>query len=327
MMHRKLVAVLGCVLAFGGAAAAAGKARLEPGGDEAMQVHLVRSAEPGCEPQCPEWIAAQGRIEAGSAWRFRRVLRRLGRRKVPVLIDSNGGSVSAAFEIGRLIRAHGLDAVVSRTDLIQCAAADVECRRRARKRKIPLGLPRADYAKCASSCAFVLAAGAHRLVGPTAFVGVHQIRSFYVYARVLRTYRVTATSKRLVSERRVTEKVVETPTPPKTYEQIRRYFGEMGVSEAIMPMILETPGDQLHWLTRAELEATGLATGSIDGERLLIKAVAPAAERAVVTPQAGDTAAVAVPVGAHEAVSSTVSEKSVSEKAVSETVSAPPLKE
>jgi hypothetical protein len=274
-MRRVALATCGLVLGWCVTDAAAGPGRLEPAGDlAAMQVRLVRSAEPGCEPQCPEWIAAQGRIEAGTAALFRRVLRQLGQRRVPVLIDSNGGRVDEAFEIGRLMRARGLEVVVGRTEPVQCAATDPECRRRTRG--LQLGLPKADHGRCASSCAFILAAGTRRFVGPTAFVGVHQIRSYYVYARVLRTYRVTATSKQLVSERRVTEKVVETRTPQETYDQIRRYFGEMGVGEAIMPLILSTPGDQLHWLTREELQATGLATDWPDGEQLFTRVGAPA---------------------------------------------------
>jgi hypothetical protein len=266
---------LACSGGWSVAAADARPARPQAASDPAMQVHLVRSAEPGCEPSCPEWIAAQGRIEAGSVARFRRVLSQLGNRKLPVLIDSNGGRVSEAFEIGRLARAKGLDVVVSRTVLTQCAPADTDCRRRAGAGKMRLGLPKADESKCASSCAFILAAGTRRMVGPTAFVGVHQIRSFYVYARVLRTYRVTATSKQLVSERKVTEKVVETHTPERTYDQIRSYFAEMGVGEAIMPLILSTPGDSLHWLTREELQSTALATDSIDGEQLLTRVATP----------------------------------------------------
>jgi hypothetical protein len=264
---------LGCGLGPSGNTAAAGPARsLHPVTEPAMQFHLVRSAEPGCEPQCPEWIAAQGKIDGSSVARFKRVLRQIGDRRLPVLIDSNGGRVNEAFVIGRLARAKGLDVVVSRTDFTACAPADAVCRRRLRVEKIRLGLPTAEMSKCASSCAFILAAGARRLVGPTAYVGVHQIRSFYIYAKVVRTYRVTATSKQLVSERRVTQKVIETRTPQKTYDDIGRYFTEMGIGEGLMPLILATPGDRLHWLTPEELKATGLATDRLDGEQLLARA-------------------------------------------------------
>src|SRR5262245_35993770 len=119
-MRRVAVSLCGLALGWGlelfgwMPGAAAGPARAHACIDPAMQVHLVRSAEPGCEPNCPEWIAAQGRIDAGSVARFRRVLSQLGDRKVPVLIDSNGGRVNEAFEIGRLARARGLDVVVRR---------------------------------------------------------------------------------------------------------------------------------------------------------------------------------------------------------------------
>src|SRR5262245_52926510 len=152
-----------------------------------MQVHLVRSAEPGCEPGCPEWIAAQGKIEEGTAARFRKVLRQLGDRKLPLLIDSSGGRVSEAFEIGRLIRARGLDVAVSGTELVPCPASEPACRQREAQR-VHLGVPQADLSKCASACAFVLAAGTRRLVGATAFVGLHRIRTF----RVLLPYRGAA---------------------------------------------------------------------------------------------------------------------------------------
>jgi hypothetical protein len=254
------------------AAAEARPARPQTEAEPSMQVYLVRSAEPGCEPQCPEWIAAQGKIDGSSVARFKRVLRQLGDRKVPVLIDSNGGRVNEAFAIGRLARARGLDVVVGRTALSACARADAACRHRLKAGNVRLGLPESDMSRCASSCAFILAAGTRRLVGPTAFVGVHQIRSFYIYARVVRTYRVTATTRQLVSERRVTERVVETRTPQKTYDEIGRYFAEMGIGAGLMPLILATPGDRLHWLTPEELKATGLATDRLDGEQLLTRA-------------------------------------------------------
>jgi len=69
--------------------------------------------------------------------------------------------------------------------------------------------------------------------------------------------------------------VVETRTPQKTYDEIGRYFAEMGIGEGLMPLILATPGDRLHWLTPEELKATGLATDRLDGEQLLARAAVP----------------------------------------------------
>jgi hypothetical protein len=286
----RLVAVALCGLALGwGPAAEAGSGSLEAPAEPPMQVYLVRSAEPGCEPNCPEWIAAQGRIEAGALTRFKRVVDRLKGRNVPVLIDSGGGRVQEALAIGRLARARGLDIVVSRTALTGCAAADKECRRRQRREPQRPGLPDADMARCASACAFVLAGGTRRLVGPAAFVGVHRVRSFYVYIQVHRQYHFTPAGRQVVSERRVTERVIETPTPQRTYDQIRRYFADMGIGGDIMGLILATPGDRLHWLSPDELAATGLATDRSDGTRLLA---------GIAEPVSGDSGDVARPVEA-----------------------------
>jgi hypothetical protein len=85
-----------------------------------------------------------------------------------------------------------------------------------------------------------------------------------------------------MSERTVTEKIVETRTPKRTYDQVRRYFTEMGIGAAIMPLILSTPGDRLYWLTPGELKTTGLATHWIEGEQVLAGMAEP-------TPTAGQS--------------------------------------
>ena len=116
----------------------------------------------------------------------------------------------------------------------------------------------------------MLAAGARRLVGSTAFVGLHRIRTF----RILLTYRGATAGARGGAGGWVTEKVIEIPTPKRTYDQIRRYFSEMGIDSAVMPLILSTPADRLRWLTRGELRTTRLATHAIGGTHLLSKAAA-----------------------------------------------------
>jgi hypothetical protein len=270
-----LVAVLVCGLSLGWTAVAGAqpvKGTPAPALEAPMEVYLVRSAQPGCEPQCAEWIAAQGKIESGSLERFRKVLGELAGRKLPVLIDSSGGKVRDALAIGRLLRRRGLDVAVTGTVFAPCAPTDTACRK-AKTGGALTGLPQARLSKCASSCTFILAGGTRRLVGEETFVGVHRIRSFYVHTRILRTYRMTSSRKRLVAERRVARRVVETRTTQRTYDQIGRYFAEMGIGEPILPLILATPSDSLHWLTREELRLSRLATDAIDGEQLLGAAV------------------------------------------------------
>ena len=74
-----------------------------------MAFAVVRSAEPGCEPTCPEWISAEGAIVAATPARLKSLLKTLGGRKLPIVIWSPGGDVDAALALGRMIRQRKLD--------------------------------------------------------------------------------------------------------------------------------------------------------------------------------------------------------------------------
>ncbi len=72
----------------------------------------VRSSEAGCEPTCAEWISAEGRIVGDSAAKLKTAIEKIGKRKLPIVIYSPGGDVTAAIAMGRLIRQRGLDIAV-----------------------------------------------------------------------------------------------------------------------------------------------------------------------------------------------------------------------
>lgn len=242
-----------------------------------MTVQIVRSAEDGCEPMCAEWISAQGRIDSATLRQFKKVFAKLGNRKLPVLVDSAGGTVDEALAIGRLIRSKGLDVAVAKTEPAGCTEAEDVCRT-ARTKGVVFGKARSRAARCASSCAFLLAGGKRRFVGQLAFAGVHQLTTYETRVKVLRTYRVEtrtewgvpfATRKTLVSEKKIAEKTTQTPTTQGMYDKVRKYFAEMGVGDPMMALLLATPSNSIHWLTRAELQQTALATDLTDGESLL----------------------------------------------------------
>lgn len=288
-MFRAVAAVFTfLILASGPAFAAKAPAAKKPAPAEPpMQVQLVRSAAANCEPNCPEWIAAQGKIESGTLKQFRKVLGQLGDRKVPVFLYSGGGSVHEAFAIGRLLRSKGLDISVTRTEFVPCPATDTACLKAERKGP-KRGLPRPTSA-CASSCAFVLAAGVQRFVSPWSMVGVHQIKSLQIYTKVLRTYQMTAqrdsngsvkVRKTLVSEKKLSQTTVEKKTTDGAYNEIKKYFVEMGISEQIMPILLSTPHTSVHWMSQAELRTTRLATSSIDSSQIVRNPATPAPETA-----------------------------------------------
>ena len=275
-MSRPYRCIAGLALASGLIAPSAA-AKEPPKPEPSMSFQLVRSAEPGCEPDCPEWIAAQGKIDEGTLGRFKKMLAKLGARKVPILIDSTGGAVDGSLAIGRLVRAKGLDVVVTKTVLQPCQRDDEACRK-LKAKGVALGLPEARISKCASACAFVLAGGNRRHVGNWTLVGVHQLHK--VVTQVLRKYRVETrrefgvpveTKRTLLSEKKLSEQTVPTKSTDKAYDKIRRFWTDMGIDPSIMPLLMSAESTSIHWLNRAELVSTGMATDFRNGEQLLLK--------------------------------------------------------
>ena len=159
--------MVACRIGFPLAALADLKLPPRPRGDPPMRIVRVMSSDPACEPNCPEWISAEGMILPGTAGAFRKAILDLGGRRLPVLISSHGGSLGAALQMGELIRERRLAVAVARTQIANCPERTPACPG-ARGQAITGG------AFCASACPLILAAGVERLVGPVPMVGVHQ---------------------------------------------------------------------------------------------------------------------------------------------------------
>jgi hypothetical protein len=264
----RAITALAAVLILACPAALAQPRKASPPVEPSMEVHIVRSADPKCEPDCPQWIAAQGRIVPGTAAKFRKVLRQLGKRKLPVLIDSGGGAVNDALAIGRLMRSNELTVAVTRTAFEPCAPKDAACRKAKTGGELR-GRAQGFLSKCASSCAFILAGGTERLVGRGTGVGVHQISMtllrYQVWTR--RSFGMPVETKRtLVSREKVGSSHAEAQS---TYARIGKFFSEMGIRDHIMTLIMQTPNDSIRWLNPNELQWTRIATKLMTGEDLI----------------------------------------------------------
>ena len=212
-----------------------------PRGPPPMRFVRVVSADPACQPNCPEWLSAEGRIEPGAARAFADAVERLKGRRLPILIHSPGGSVADAGAMGELIRAKGLAVAVARTLITNCPEASPKC---------PDGPGTAitGGAICASACVLVLAGGVERIAAPSARIGVHQITT-------------------LVSE---TEGLAHLKSTRKIYEQkgvdaaVEAYLAAMGVGEPVMTLMRKTWAASIRWLSPAELKDSHLATLALD---------------------------------------------------------------
>jgi hypothetical protein len=201
-----------------------------------MKVYAVRRAQGGCEPNCAQWIAAEGRIVRGSLAQFEMALGQNIKGDVPVLIYSSGGLAEEAMAIGRLIHSKGLDVGVARTIFTPCEPDDDACLKKAGKAPLR-GLPDQGNAVCASACTLILAAGKRRFVRPPAFVGVHL--------------------------------PAHTDASDRLFDEFERYFVEMGIAKDIVPLMKATPNDSIHWMTRDELRSTRMATHRMSGDQLV----------------------------------------------------------
>ncbi|MBZ7924639.1 hypothetical protein LAC81_28295 [Ensifer adhaerens] len=205
-----------------------------------MQFFVVRSGQPGCEPTCPEWISAEGAIVRDSPALFKKLLKTIGNRRLPVVVTSPGGDVDAALALGRIIRARKLEVAVGKTRFIGCQPQQKDCRDNDGRGARYIGIAYSGGAYCNSACPLMLAGGTRRVVGQWAYLGVHQITTVHtqVLTRYQEKYRIVNGKKKVTSKKVVSRKNVGTRT---TYEmskaqerELAAYLAEMGVGRAVI---------------------------------------------------------------------------------------------
>src|SRR5271170_667588 len=239
-----------------------------------MTVVIARSAAPHCEPDCAEWISAEGQFAPGVDAAFAGALRAMGKRRLPIFFNSPGGSVEVAIRVGHMIRDRQLDVAVGKTIFEGCGPKDKNCAG-------PKGLsgyrgrPNARGAICASACVFALAGGVHRYVGYLSFVGVHQviITRMQTLTRYIVSTRRTPDGQTVTTKTPISQKTfplgTEAETLPSQYKSFAAYLSQMGISDELAPLMFKTPASDLHWLDQIELAATHIATERTDPETLV----------------------------------------------------------
>ena len=191
-----------------------------------MRFYRVVSDDPRCAPNCPEWIAAEGKIEPGTAAAFQDFIAGLNGRRLPIFISSPGGSTNDAMAMGRLIRAKRLAVAVASTTIDACAGAGPAACGPTK------GSADAYRAYCASACSFVLAGGVERYASPLSRIGVHQTVTYLTQTRIVQRYkvyyRVVGGQKEEISREFIDEKRTQTTTTqtalPATENAIAAYL-------------------------------------------------------------------------------------------------------
>lgn len=246
-------------------ARAAPASHASPSSQAPMRFVRVRSGDLACRPDCPEWISAEGRIVAGTARSLARAVAALHGRRLPIFVNSAGGSVRDAMAMGRLIRAKRLAVVVAHTTIAPCPASAEDCGE-------ARGSAESWGAYCASACTLVLAGGIERYVSPLSLIGVHQMTEVVSKIRVKRLYSVRyfvvaglkfELSRTFVGERRATA-TTKRSAKKSVDDDVALYLDEMGVLDPVMELTLATPARDVRWLTAEELATSRLATIWVD---------------------------------------------------------------
>jgi hypothetical protein len=233
----------------------------------AMAFAIVRSGIVGCEPNCPQWISAEGQIMPGSASQFRKILKQAGKLRLPVVITSQGGDVEAALAIGQMIRERKLDVLVGWTLFTGCNPTTIKtCKLPKEQKGVYAGLVMTSRGYCLSACPFIFAAGQKRILGAGAILGVHEITTQPITQRIRynETYRIVNGKKKVLSRKVVSRKNIVgkvTTKMSKPFDRkLKAYLNTMGVSLAMLDLLHLAPPSSIHTLTTEEMKSTNLIT-------------------------------------------------------------------
>lgn len=213
-----------------------------------LTIYLAKGAPGACGLGCDRWIAIEGEIDANAASRVRRFLAGVKDTQRPIYLHSPGGNVEQSYAIGRLLRSRKAVARVGQTTVSACAAGtqvDAACL----KAKNAGGEIEAElttyHAMCNSACSYLFLGATSREVAPDAALGVHNSRLIFAIhghppAALLAEFRQRRTAS---ADRERTA-----------------YIAAMGISRALDDLIHTVKFEDLHVLTRAELDRFGIDT-------------------------------------------------------------------
>ncbi|QIG47563.1 hypothetical protein G5V57_07355 [Nordella sp. HKS 07] len=274
LLYALIVAALACATGPAEAAGKAKPAQAEGALGPAMRFVVVRSHTEGCEPNCPQWISAEGAVTRQTPALFKKFLKQVDKNRLPILINSPGGDLDASMAIGKLIRAHGLDVGVAWTLFAGCWPDDKACKLPAEQRGVYDGIPVTWRAFCISSCTFILAGGRKRLaIGTT--IAVTPISVTLTNQKVFweERYRMVNGKKKIISRKIVRRGPAKTTTTTKLDKASRRtlntYAAAMGLGKGFLALFGKAIPTSIYYVTGHDALTAKLVT-SMDSSRSLV---------------------------------------------------------
>ena len=247
----------------------------QPQQEPQMRFDIIRLSSTACEPLCPEWISAEGQIKADTASKLNALLKNPAYRTLPILINSGGGSIKSALDMGKLIRKYRMTAAVGKTIIFGCVETD----RIADKCKVDNitkaynGLAMPIEAYCASACPLMLLGGVVRVVDTYSFIGLHEPRAetqpyvdHYIISYSMINGHKHFISKEFVKRTYLAKKEIVGVTPVLRRALVP-YLKEMGGAPDIIAEMDKAAPKDMNWIKAGTGERERLGLTSNGGSR------------------------------------------------------------
>ncbi len=213
-----------------------------------MVFYVVKGASDACGRGCDSWIEAEGKIEGGTAPRFKAFLDRLKDRNLPIYFASPGGNLDQAILMGNLLHARPSVARVGRTLVRECGfeAQDSDaCIKLKQSGRELHGDLFTRAAICASACPYVFAGAAVHEVAPDAVLGVHSPKIVFNFRGAPQPdAAVIAAADQRGHER--------------ADHMVTVYLAKMGIDTGLLRVADSVRFEDIHILTREEIARFGL---------------------------------------------------------------------
>ena len=213
-----------------------------------MTFYVVKGAPDACGRGCDSWIAAEGQIDAAAAPRFRKFLRQLRGRSLPIYFASPGGNLDQALAMGAMLREKPTIARVARTVVNECGfeAQDSDvCLKLKQSGRELRGELSTRGAQCNSACPYLMLGATTREIAPDAVLAVHSPRvvvHFRGAGTPTREMRAAATERGLNRADRM----------------LYSYIGKMGAEIGLLDLARTVKFEDMRILTREEIARFGI---------------------------------------------------------------------
>ncbi len=210
-----------------------------------MWFSIVRSDAPGCEPLCPQWMYLDGNIVADSLDKFNKFLEIHRTEHYPLVLTSSGGDLDTAIAMGKIIRDHQLNVVISQTKFRARLPDADSWKQTSGPNNVYTGHAFTSRAPCRSFCTILLAGGVNRNADINTYVGIERV-SFSMTKDMLDQIKKSGVEVanfpivgRAISSNSIVDQYDKFSWSKERSDKARSYFKNMGVNPGIVDQMLE----------------------------------------------------------------------------------------